>query len=287
MRLTAASCIAALALCAAGARAAEPLVVYAAGDIAQCGVAGAGLTARLVAEADAQVLAVGDLAYPSGRTEDFENCYQPTWGRFKARTLPVPGNHEYRTQGAAGYFGYFGARAMPFRGGYYSTDLGGWHVVALNSNLDLAPGSAQIEWLVEDLKHNRRGCILAFWHHPRFSSGQHGDNAAMQPLWETLQRNGVSVALSGHDHNYERLAPLDAEGRPDARRGLRSFVVGAGGARLYEMGKTRPHSEMRDATDWGILRLELYAGRYNWKYLTAGGKVTDQGGGVCVGQEAR
>lgn len=279
--------IAAFALYAAAAQGASPAVLYAAGDIAQCGLPGAGLTARLVVEPSAHVLAVGDLAYPDGRAEDFANCYQPTWGRFKARTLPVPGNHEYRTRGAAAYFGYFGVQAMPFRGGYYSTELGDWHVVALNSNIDLGPASAQLAWLKSDLEHSRRHCILAFWHHPRFSSGQHGDNAAIQPLWEMLQHHGVSLALSGHDHDYERFAPLDTDGRPDTRRGIRSFVVGTGGAALYTIDGVRPNSEKRDASNWGILRLELYPDRYSWKYLTADGKVADQGSGECVMRESR
>lgn len=276
---------AALTLHAAGARAEPARVVYAAGDIAQCGLPGAALTAQLVTESDAHVLAVGDLAYPSGRDEDFANCYQPAWGRFKARTLPVPGNHEYKTANAAGYFAYFGEQARPFRGGYYSTDLGTWHLVALNSNIDIGPGSPQLKWLEDDLARNRRSCVLAFWHYPRFSSGRHGDNPAMQGLWEALLRHRVSLAISGHDHHYERFAPLNAAGQPDARHGMRAFVVGSGGARLYAMGRPSAHSEKHAFAQWGVLRLELGDSRYGWKFLTTDGEVKDQGSGVCVGAE--
>jgi hypothetical protein len=259
-------------------------VVLAGGDIADCGVPGAALTAKLILGTPATVLAVGDLAYPNGGPDEFRRCYGATWGRFRGRTWPVPGNHEYRTAGASGYFGYFGSRAGEPGKGYYSVELGDWHVVALNSSIDAGPESEQMRWLRRDLAENRRTCVLAFFHYPRFSSGEHGDNGRMAAVWETLYAHGASVVLSGHDHHYERFAPLDATGQPDEKRGIRSFVVGSAGATLYGLHGRREHSEAANGTTWGVLKLTLHPGSYDWEFLpVAGGQFNDAGSARCVG----
>lgn len=258
-------------------------VLLAAGDIAQCDLLGAALTTGLIERQAGTVLALGDLAYPRGTAADFARCYEPTWGHFKSRTLPVPGNHDYKIPGAAAYFAYFGARAGKPGKGYYSVDLPGWHIVALNSNIDSGPDSEQLKWLQTDLAGNRQSCILAFWHHPRFTSGYHGDTAGVAAMWETLYASGAGIVLSGHEHNYERFAPLDAKGNPDERRGIRSFVVGTGGAKPYDLIRARhEHSEAWYGQGWGVLRLRLYPGRYEWEFLPAGsGTFRDAGAGEC------
>lgn len=257
-------------------------VLLAAGDIAECGVPGASLTAALIERLPGTVLAAGDLAYPAGSAKDFARCYAPTWGKFRDRTLPVPGNHEYRTPEAAGYFAYFGPRAGEPGKGYYSVNMGHWHIVAVNSNLDSGPDSEQMRWLRRDLAQNRLGCILAFWHHPRYSSGPHGDDTRMDAVWDVLYRHGASVVIAGHDHDYERLAPLDAAGRRDDRRGIRSFVVGTGGARLYGVSMRGEESEAWNGTTWGVLKLSLYPKGYDWAFVpVAGASYRDAGSGRC------
>src|SRR5215213_2624002 len=208
-------------LIAAGCHPEKPPVVVTAGDIATCSGTGDEATAKLVEGIDgATVLTLGDNAYPDGSAEDFEECYEPSWGQFKNRTKPVPGNHEYETEGARGYFGYFGEAAGDPEEGYYSYELGSWHIVALNSNcgeaqIRCSPSSTQVRWLEEDLAANadeEGGCTLAYMHHPRFSSGEeHGSYETMEPMWEALYEAGAEMVLSGHEHNYER-SPSEASG---------------------------------------------------------------------------
>jgi hypothetical protein len=281
-----------LALCGFAVGAEEPqaqtapvITVLAAGDIAECGSPGAARTAKLIENREGTVLAAGDLAYPNGSLANFNKCYEPTWGRFKARTLPAPGNHEYQTRGAAGYFSYFGKQAGENGKGYYSVDLPGWHIVAINSSIDTGADSEQVAWLRKDLAENKAPCTLAFWHHPRYSSGPHGDNPHMAPVWETLAQHHVSIVISGHDHSYERLAPLDASGQEDKQHGIRSFVVGTGGARLYNFNAQRPHSEVWNGTTWGILELKLSPGSYTWEFIPVeGGNFHDSGESRCAAQ---
>jgi hypothetical protein len=223
-------------------------VVVGAGDIASCdGTSEA--TARLLDSIGGTVLTLGDHAYPRGAQAEFRACYDPTWGRHKARTRPTPGNHEYEVPGAAAYFEYFGANAGPAGRGYYSFDVGTWHVVSLNSNADIA---AQETWLQNDLEASRRRCTLAYWHHPLYSSGPHGENLAVRDLWRVLFRSNAEVVLSAHDHLYERFAPQDHHGDFDPVRGLRQFVVGTGGAQPHAPQNTMPNSEVRIAT-FGVL----------------------------------
>jgi acid phosphatase type 7 len=263
--------------------------VVAAGDIASCRTEGDEATAELVEGIDGTVLALGDEAYPRGSVANFEDCYGPSWGRFKGRTKPVPGNHEYFTEGARGYFEYFGEAAGDPEAGYYSYELGSWYVVALNSNCEevrCGPGSAQTRWLKEDLAANDEAqCTLAYMHHPRFSSGEkHGPTAGgVEELWEALYEADADVVLSGHEHNYERFSPQDPQGKADPEGGIRQFVVGTGGG-----GGEGPisdpiaNSKVRtDGTD-GVLKLTLHPKSYEWEFVPVEGEsFTDSGGAQC------
>jgi acid phosphatase type 7 len=267
----------------------KPPVVVAAGDIASCSDTGDEGTARLLSDIKGTVLALGDNAYPDGSAEDFEECYDPTWGQFKERTKPTPGNHEYETEEAEGYFDYFGKAAGDPDEGYYSYNLGSWHLIALNSNcgeeeIRCGPGSAQVQWLEEDLAANEeKRCTLAYFHHPRFSSGvKHGSTAGVEPLWEALYEAGAEVVLSGHEHNYERFAPQDPEGRADPQGGIRQFVVGTGGKSHYPILDPLPNSEVHNDESYGVLKLTLHPKGYEWRFLpAAGGEFTDSGEDKC------
>jgi hypothetical protein len=259
----------------------DSVVVLAAGDIGVCDGDGDSRTAALLDTLGGTVLMLGDGAYPSGTAAQYRDCYGSTWGRHKARTYPAPGNHEYRTRGAADYFAYFGRRAGPPGRGWYSFDLGAWHVVSLNSNVPMDPGSAQVRWLRADLAANKRACTLAFWHHPRFSSGPHGPTSEVAPLWRVLADAGADVVLQGHDHAYERFIPMNAEGLPDPVRGIRSFVVGIGGAPLYPYVRAAEGSQSRYNLGWGVARFTLRADSYEWELITATGESVDRGGERC------
>jgi hypothetical protein len=257
-------------------------VLLAAGDIAVCGMNSDDATARLLEALPGTVATLGDDAYPDGAPADFANCYAPAWGRLKDRTRPAPGNHEYVTAGAAGYFGYFGAAAGPSGIGYYSYDLGAWHIVSLNSEIAVGSDSPQLQWLRADLSAHQTPCTLAYWHQPRFSSGPHGSNAKYQPLWQVLYDSGAEIVLNGHDHDYERFAPQKPDGTPDPLHGIREFVVGTGGATLYPFIRNTPNSEVKNNTAWGILKLTLHAASYDWEFIPiAGHTFTDSGGANC------
>jgi len=262
-------------------------VVLAAGDIAQCPGRGAALTAQLLDGLAGIVLAVGDLAYERGTLDEFEHCYEPTWGALKARTFPVPGNHEYETPNAAGYFAYWKERAGPAWKGYYSFDLGTWHLIALNSNLKSAAAAEQESWLRNDLATSPAHCVLAFWHHPMFSSGYNGQMPGTVPLYRVLYESGASVLITGHDHHYERFQPLAPNGIVDEPHGIRVFVVGTGGARLYPAPFPQPASVTRESGVWGILKLVLHADSYHWEFIPAGqSDFSDAGDGRCVERQA-
>jgi acid phosphatase type 7 len=301
----AATCVALLGILVPtvpAARAADP-VIAAAGDIA-CDpndpyyIAGFGdathcrqrYTSNLLVNAGlAVVLPLGDLQYDSATLADFQSVYHPTWGRVKAITRPVLGNHE--PGNARGYFDYFnggGVRSGPAgeRGkGYYSFNVGDWHLIALNSNCARVPcgaGSAQERWLRADLAANGNLCTLAYWHHPRFSSGHDGSNGFMQPIWKALVDGGADVAATGHSHNYERFAPMNASGKRDNANGVRQFVVGTGGAFFTGLGSAKPNSEVRQNHTFGVLMLTLSPTSYSWKFAPESGKTfTDTGTGNC------
>ena len=268
----------------APAQTAEPVVVLAAGDIAYCTRTGDESTAALIdANPDATVLALGDLAYEDGSAQQFADCYGPSWGRHKARTRPVPGNHEYHQAGAAPYFAYFGTAAGESGNGYYTYTLGTWHVVALNSEISMSVSSPQVAWLKADLAANPAACTLAYWHRARWSSGYHGSSTSSNALVQALYDAGADVLLVGHDHDYERFAPQNPSSQLDATRGIRQFTVGTGG-RLVALKTTAPNSEVRQATALGVLKLTLGDGNYSWQFLpVAGATFTDSGSAACVG----
>jgi hemolysin type calcium-binding protein/calcineurin-like phosphoesterase family protein len=261
--------------------------LVAAGDIADCDVDGDEITARLVDSLPGTVATLGDTAYENGTHAEFANCYEPNWGRHRARTRPAVGNHEYGTPGAAGYFDYFGAAAGPAGKGWYSYDLGAWHVIALNSNCAAVggchPGSEQERWLRADLAAHPADCTLAYMHHPRFSSGNvHGGSPGIEPLWRALYDAGAELVLSGHEHDYERFAPQTPAGSLDPERGVREFVVGTGGRSLRSIGAPEPHSEVVDNSAFGVLHLRVRDGSYDWRFVAQPGKAfTDSGSTAC------
>jgi acid phosphatase type 7 len=271
--------------------------VYAAGDIARCkhpdprwsGAATARLVEPLLrANPRSAVLSLGDHTYPYGRAAEFENCYHPTWGRFRERTWPTPGNHEYATPGAAPYFAYFGDRAKPQGKSWYSLRLGSWLVVSLDSNLEGAAHAEQIDWLRDTLAREKAACTLAFWHHPLYTSGGHfREQGRLRDAFALLHAAGAELVLSGHDHDYERFAPQDADGRLDRARGVRQFVVGTGGAYATPFLQFTPNSEVREASYDGVLELRLLDGAYAWRFLPAdpsrvpAGATPDHGRGNC------
>jgi len=277
-----------------------PVVVMAVGDIV-CGSMTPAempcfhvLTAELVRQVAPQaLLLLGDLQYETGSADDFRDFFDPVFGSLRDITYPTPGNHEYFTRGARGYFDYFNGagvdsgRAGSRRRGWYSFDLGAWHVVSLNSNCDQISGgcgsrSPQARWLRDDLAAHPAKCTLAFWHNARFSSGGHGDDRSMRDLWPILQEFDVDLVLQGHDHDYERLAPLNASGRLDPAKGIRSFVVGTGGKGTGEFVGLRVGSEWQYNRAIGALRLELDATGYAWTFQPVGGEpALDPGRGTC------
>lgn len=268
------------------------VTAFAAGDIAECkgfrpedskaARTAALIDAGLAGNDDAVVLTLGDHTYPVGLPAEFADCYQPTWGRFKSRTYPTPGNHEYYTAGAPGYYGYFGEAAGPDQRGYYSFNLGNWHVVSLNSMLKAEQQQAQLAWLRKDLADHPAHCTLAYWHHPLYSSGGHGSSARMQDAWRILHAAGAELVLASHDHDYERFAPQDAEGNRDATTGIRQFVVGTGGATLTPLLFRKFHSEASSNTSFGVLKLQLKSFGYEWEFLPAEKDgFSDRGAAFC------
>jgi acid phosphatase type 7 len=267
-------------------------VLVGAGDIASCqNPEGARATAKLIEQIPGTVFAAGDLAYENGSTEDFNNCYDPAWGRFKDRTKPALGNHEYGDRSASGYFQYWGAKAGPRGKGYYSYDLGDWHIVVLNTNCDVkalggcASGSPQETWLKEDLAQHPNACILAYGHHALFSSGvfkRHAVHPELKPLWEVLYAAHADLVLAGHEHSYERFAPQDPEGKADPANGIREIVAGTGGRSHDLLGFATPNSEVREWDTFGVLKLTLSPGKYTWEFIPEEGKsFHDVGSGAC------
>jgi acid phosphatase type 7 len=256
-------------------------IVLAAGDIASCDLPGDERTAALLDAHRGTVLTLGDNAYEHGAAAEFHACYGPTWGRHKARIRPAPGNHDYNTPDASGYFRYFGRAAGPSGRGYYSFDLGDWHIVSLNSERDTASGGRQVRWLKRDLAASRAACVLAYWHRPRWTAGAKEDDARTAVFWNVLYDFKADVVLAGHDHNYQRYPPMNKQGAFDRRRGIRSFVVGTGGASPHRL-RPDPRREAAKAGTFGVLRLTLRPGRYAWRFLpVAGGRYSDAGSARC------
>jgi acid phosphatase type 7 len=260
--------------------------ILAVGDIGRCDEQVDEATAAIVeAFPESTLLVLGDVAYNSGTRENFDQCYDPSWGQFLDRTRPVPGNHEYRTDGATPYFDYFGSSAGERGKGWYSVQLGEWLVVALNSNcdqVDCGAGSEQERWLRSQLESSDARCTLAFAHHPRFSSGEHGGTNDIADLWQALLDHDAELLLSGHDHNYERTAPLDADGTVDPTSGVRQFVVGTGGGNFRAIGARIQGSEAAQANTGGVLSMTLHPDGYDWKFLPVGsGDALDTGSAAC------
>jgi hypothetical protein len=265
-------------------------VLLAAGDVAACkDLTGAKATSAILgAYPSATIAVLGDLAYGDGTAQEFNECYGPTWGRFKDRTRPAPGNHDYHTPHAEAYYAYFGDSVAPGKG-YYSYDLGSWHVLSLNSNCTepggCDTGSAQETWLKQDLAAHPGVCLLAYWHHPMFSSGvkpAHALHPEMRAIWKDLYDAKAALVVNGHEHNYERFAPQDPSGAADPSRGIRQFVVGTGGKDFDPLGEPRPNSEVGRADTFGVLKLTLHPRGYDWEFLPAsGGSFHDAGTGSC------
>lgn len=270
----------------------EPAILVGAGDIASCkNLAGAEATAKLIDQIPGTVFAAGDLAYEKGSTADFQNCYGSTWGRFKSRTRPALGNHEYgQSKTATAYFQYWSGAAGAPEKGYYSYDLGAWHIVVLNTNCGAAglggcgDGSPEEKWLKADLAEHSGSCILAYGHHALFSSGffrRHAVHPELKQLWEDLYAAHADLVLAGHEHSYERFAPQDPNGNADAQ-GIREIVVGTGGRSHEMLGMPLANSEVRDWTSYGVIKLTLAPGKYTWEFIPAeGGTFHDSGSGTC------
>ena len=252
-------------------------VLVGAGDIATCDREQDELTAELLDTIPGTVFTVGDNAYKDGTYTEYIECYDPSWGRHKSRTKPLPGNHEYNTSGAAGYFQYFDNVES-----YYAYEIGSWRIYALNSEIDISASSPQIIWLKEDLAANPSQCVLAYWHRPRWSSGEkHGDNPEMQTVWQMFYEAGAELVINGHEHHYERFAEMDGSGA-EVSAGLREFVVGTGGAGLYAIGTPHPSSQVRDDSTFGVLKLTLQETGYDWEFVpVVGSTFTDSGSGNC------
>jgi hypothetical protein len=273
-------------------------VLVGAGDIASCSQENDSLTAELLdnvvasATGEAVVFTIGDNAYENGTVDEFQQCYEPTWGRHKARTRPAAGNHEYETGSADGYFQYFGSAAGDPKQGYYSYDLGTWHVVVLNTTdhcqaISCDDGSPQVEWLKADLAAHPSFCTLAVWHDPLFSSGRiHGSSRYVTPFWKVLYEQGADLVVNAHEHNYERFAPQTPDGGYDEQRGIRQFVVGTGGESHYRESNDRlANSEAANDDTYGVMKLTLHPAGYDWQFMPEQrhGTFEDAGTGVCHG----
>ena len=269
-----------------GPPAADYVYVYAAGDIAPDDEASKNdeATADLIESLSADagewaVLALGDLAYQDGTYDELLRYYDPSWGRFKEKTYPVPGNHDYHTENAAGYFRYWGRRANP-DDGWYALELNGWRLYALNGEAGYRKGSAQYAWLAAELADHPAGCLLAFSHYPRYSPGHHGDDPGVDDVWDLLVAHGGDLFLAGHDHLYARYRPRDAAGEVDEEGGMVQFVVGTGGIPLYDAGTDGYAAYVADRY-YGVLELKLGPGAYSWRFVSSDGEVLDEGSRRC------
>jgi acid phosphatase type 7 len=254
--------------------------VLAAGDIGMCSErVNVEKTAALVAGMEGMLLLAGDLAYMHGSYQNFMDCFDPAWGRFRNRWRPVPGNHEYETNRGAGYLQYFGTAAAPAGRMYYSFRAGDWLILMLDSNDSVGPASDQYAFVTAALTFNRNHCAMAVWHHPLFSSGPNGPNTFMRDIWRLLYEHNADVVISAHDHLYERFGKQDADGRSDAR-GLRQFIVGTGGATLYDFRRQEANSQAQHRSH-GVLRLRLQTHAYSWEFIDVNGQALDVNSDAC------
>ena len=261
----------------------QTAVLAVVGDIGWCGPNGpvnaVAQTARVAESIDGQVVLAGDLAYMNGTPQDFQRCFEPSWGQFRPRWRPTPGNHEYHTPDAAGYFQYFGEAATPANRSFYAFRAGDWLVLMINSNIDARAGSEQYEFVRSQLERHSNPCTLAVWHHPLFSSGPNGSNMFMSDMWAVLDEHKADVVVAGHDHLYERFGKQDVRGR-STPEGIRQFIAGTGGAELYDFLRVTPNSQIRIKSH-GVLRLTLRPANYDWAFLDATGNVLDADSDGC------
>src|SRR5258705_3491133 len=266
-----------------------PEIFVGAGDMATCSTNNDEATAALLDNIPGTVFILGDNVYENGTDTEYANCYNPTWGRHKARTKPSAGNHDYNTNGATGYYKYFGAAAGDPTKGYYSFELGAWHIIVLNSNISMTVTSAQVNWLKADLGAHPNLCTAAYWHHPLYSStsgtGSGGVTySTVRPLVDALYAGGADLMLGGHRHFYERLAPIKPDGSRDADFGVREIIAGTGGRSGGDVANPFPASEARNGSTYGVLKLYLYEDSYAWKFIPVAGKTfTDSGSTACHG----
>ncbi len=235
---------------------------------------------RLLGNLGGDVLMLGDLAYMNGSIDEFRRCFDPDFGRLGSRLKALPGNHDYGQPNAEGYFTYFGDRAGQGRRGFYAFNAASWKVLMLNSSVPLGRGSEQYSWVENQLRTDPTRCTLAAVHHPFDSSGQNGPNPWLRDVFDLLYQNGADVLLAGHDHIYERFAPMDANQRPDPHRGIRQFTAGTGGAPIYSRGRAAASSELVIQSH-GVLRLKLEPAHYEWEFLDVAGNAVDRGLTIC------
>jgi hypothetical protein len=253
-------------------------VLLAVGDVGTCHDTNDEAVAKLATQLPGAIALLGDIVYPDGGLSDYENCFDPAWGPLRARIHPAQGNHDFESADVSGYYDYFGAAAGTQDQGWYSYELGTWHVIVLNSDCasvgGCGQGSPQLAWLKADLHAHPATCTLAYWHHPRYSSGEHGNGAQTEPFWQALAAAGADLVLSGHDHDYERLGPVD---------GIRSFVVGTGGHSLIAFGHPPdPQTEVRSDDSYGLLALDLGPNGYSWQFVPIpGDELLDHGTAAC------
>jgi len=251
------------------------------GDTGWCGSPALGPIARLFDRFDGDILLAGDLAYPSGTMDEFRNCFEPSFGKFKARMRAAPGNHDYvASVGADSYFTYFGDRSGPNRTGYYSFRAAEWTVLMLNSNVPISKTSAQYAFVRTTMQQAPTRCTMALMHHPYDSSGLNGPTPSLRDVWELMYNLGADVVIAGHDHLYERHAPVNTDQRRDDAKGIRQFTVGTGGAPLYNKVRNALNSEFL-ASNFGMLRLKLDPALYSWEFMDMNGNVLDRGLNVC------
>jgi len=285
------------------AQSADPVLIGA-GDVADglnLNLSGAMATAALIdAYPNATVFADGDMPHNNGTEGDFARAYEPTWGRFKNRTIPAIGNHEYYALNGTAYFNYFGAAAGDATKGYYSLNLGAWHIIVINSGdmcypVACSAGSPQELWLKNDLATNTQPCTLALWHEPLYTSVASGQgvspNTGMQAMWQDLYNANltpnaakakVDLVVNGHIHNYERFAPQDANGNLDTANGIVEIVAGTGGASHFTFGTAAANSLVRNSTAFGVLKLTLHSSSYDWQFIPVAGQTfTDSGTQAC------
>jgi predicted phosphodiesterase len=254
------------------------------GDISICGQEGDQLTAALLPEDLDAVLILGDSNNEDGFLWQYENCFDPSWGKFKDKIYPAPGNHDYYSDPLEGYYTYFGDKAGLAGRGYYAFSLGEWFIISLNTNcgaVPCGPTSEQAVWMEEVLAESSAICTLAFWHHPRWSSGLAGETYWISTFWDLMYEAGADVVLSGHDHHYERISPVNPSGNVDETNGIRSFIVGTGGASLRGLAEIKPYSEKHIVGQFGVLFINLYETKYEWQFMNVAGEVMDEGRGIC------